>query len=1224
MRLFTLLLLLASAAFGGIANLQVIGVTPTQAVISYLAPDSAACTVEASTSATYSPLIYDVDPALFSGSNLDSRTGAVTNNRARTFVLGTRTAEVALDGRRLSRALQTETAHYFRVTCGVDAATGDFVTANIALGSTYNEALPTDPANPGVSAWPSIDWSGTDWVIDPQTGVRARLFTRPGQGAASPTTASFTDVALGTGWNDASNVLVDDSNSATTTTQNPLFVARRNLATGYATYDWTRGLDRMGSFLYVQLRVKGTSLAAAEPDRTFSVCLSVNGSDCAPNAVIHDVTLTDTPDWCKVDGGALIKTCIIGTTVPVLDYWTSVGNKGIAKANMVAHYGVKATLASGILTIPTSSMPVGELWDSNSRISLCLTGACGTTYDICNGGTPYAIANVNTPRNLTITVPPADGTYDWCGANFGVLIQKKNSSADQISLQYIGLTTSWSTGQSGKDAGMFYLAAPSSTNGGWRLLLENDVQTPHLMWINTSTGETRFLGLGYAWYDPPTCPGMYACSTGVANFQTGDPNVLWCLCQAKLLKETYVGTDAARTDGAKWDTVQTVHVTNVATLVYAYEPTINSSIYPGVSLWGVQNNLLYFMMRNNQGTMGWMVAFDPLKVDTYPGCVGGGKPGCVVAVRNTWSNYPCRWCGWHTYILDPTSTTDWSNIHAADLAGGSNAGAGPFTTTLASSMGLPMTTCPDPSLNILGIPDWPTGDNCSAITVTGNPCDPTPAASETARDAGCSDPANYYFLQLVGQGDWFLVNQGATYEMVRYLIGTGNSWTVERHYGYYGAQSFTSGATLTAKCGIDNPALSPTVASAQAGHAWWNSTLYPHGTGQVADLVFTPLAHGFDRGERSLAYFNYCPWAYDGCEGYRTGVKPGILGQANQTWAKTNPTFAGASGVGDPNTVNTHPAFSHPWATDNSINTYTDARGLCQSGGVSGTFTLVSGQLWSATGLTLNRKQLPTIASCGSHPLLDISGPGSSISTTSADSYKYCVALKVDECRSGAAAGSVWVNCPKVNSGTCPTNGASGGGWDDQNICVAPNGAYTQSLVQMGLYPQFQEGIYNRIVSRAFSRYRWVSPYWNFHLTPDGKHGFALTSWLDGIRSEWVDYQMPTYPGRDSVNRGTFVPVSAALVTVPVGTDNAIVEFGYNPDFYCTSRQEVCVANAGAISESTPFYWASETYSGLPCGSGCTVVIPALSQRILYYRVKLRNVSNEVIYTSPTGMMATQ
>src|SRR4051812_42585654 len=137
MRYFVITLA-TSMAYGAIGNLQVRGVTSTQAIVAYRAPDTNACIVEVSESPSYRPLAHDVDPTLFAGSNLDSRPESTTSGLSRVFVAGKRRAEKGLNDRWYSRALQAFTTHYFRITCGSSQAAGSFLTANIALGNTYN------------------------------------------------------------------------------------------------------------------------------------------------------------------------------------------------------------------------------------------------------------------------------------------------------------------------------------------------------------------------------------------------------------------------------------------------------------------------------------------------------------------------------------------------------------------------------------------------------------------------------------------------------------------------------------------------------------------------------------------------------------------------------------------------------------------------------------------------------------------------------------------------------------------------------------------------------------------------------------------------------------------------------------------------------------------------------------------------------------------------------
>ena len=147
-----------SLAYGGVGNVQVRGVTATQSVLSYTAPDNNACQIELSESQTYAPLAHDVDPVLFAGSNLDNRPESLPSGMQRVFVAGKRRADKALDGHWYSRALQAFTTHYFRITCGSSQAKGQFLTANIGLGSTYLDPLAPDPA---VSSRPYYSVTGS-------------------------------------------------------------------------------------------------------------------------------------------------------------------------------------------------------------------------------------------------------------------------------------------------------------------------------------------------------------------------------------------------------------------------------------------------------------------------------------------------------------------------------------------------------------------------------------------------------------------------------------------------------------------------------------------------------------------------------------------------------------------------------------------------------------------------------------------------------------------------------------------------------------------------------------------------------------------------------------------------------------------------------------------------------------------------------------------------------
>ena len=125
---FPLLALAPGVLAQSVITPRVVGTTSTQAVISYTAPDTNACTIVVSESPTLSPVVHDVDATLFTGANLDSRQADLNNGQQRIFVAGKRQSDLALNGKLYSRALQVSTQHYFQVTCGASVASGSFAT----------------------------------------------------------------------------------------------------------------------------------------------------------------------------------------------------------------------------------------------------------------------------------------------------------------------------------------------------------------------------------------------------------------------------------------------------------------------------------------------------------------------------------------------------------------------------------------------------------------------------------------------------------------------------------------------------------------------------------------------------------------------------------------------------------------------------------------------------------------------------------------------------------------------------------------------------------------------------------------------------------------------------------------------------------------------------------------------------------------------------------------
>ncbi len=177
-KLLVLAGLLSSSLRPAALAVRVVGTTNTQAVLSYTAPDANACVIKVSENSSLSPLVHDVDPTLFPGTNLDSRTGTVISGTSRIVVAGKRVTEKGADGRFYSRALQTYTTHYYQLTCGSSVATGTFQTANIALGNTYADVPQVDSAT-GQAIVPTFPDDRTTPVIDPQTGALVKRLWLP-------------------------------------------------------------------------------------------------------------------------------------------------------------------------------------------------------------------------------------------------------------------------------------------------------------------------------------------------------------------------------------------------------------------------------------------------------------------------------------------------------------------------------------------------------------------------------------------------------------------------------------------------------------------------------------------------------------------------------------------------------------------------------------------------------------------------------------------------------------------------------------------------------------------------------------------------------------------------------------------------------------------------------------------------------------------------------------
>lgn len=395
--------------------------------------------------------------------------------------------------------------------------------------------------------------------------------------------------------------------------------------------------------------------------------------------------------------------------------------------------------------------------------------------------------------------------------------------------------------------------------------------------------------------------------------------------------------------------------------------------------------------------------------------------------------------------------------------------------------------------------------------------------------------------------------------------------------------------------------------AAMGNMVYWRFQTDAHGQALVIDQFFDGGGH-WDHGPLGRVTETGSGW------GAVVGAPPADhLNVPYTVQVQDSPFFAGARGLSWGSTTSKHPSYHQMagvapagelgWLLDmlpfDGGQFYSPASGA----------TPVSGQLYrynlateQASTAVLSRKQVPTLAASGGRALIDISGPGSAIGDTAADSFRYCVVLLPGECRTGSVAGDIFVNAPGVNTLQCA--GSDGPVPDRPDLCIGNLGAYQQAMVQSDLTGTARP----RVITYGLAGIRNSFFYSTAKALPDAS--WALFSWgvvkqgFGDLTNVWMAKLPPLV--EDGVDRSTFVRMPVSL-TAPAGTVSAAVEFGYlengTPDqHYCTSRREACVATT--VTDAVPFVYPSEGIAGVPCASSCTVTVPVVPGRVVYWQAR--------------------
>jgi hypothetical protein len=1225
--------------------------TATQAIVRVATDQTGSCTYRASESNTFTPLSHDVDQTLFPGANSDARTGAIVNGTSHVFVLGTRTAAKAADGKFYSRALQANTQHWVGVTCGQDAeVTQSFQTVNPPLGNTYPDTPPFDPQGFGNYAWPNIDWTDrTQSYIDPMTGILIKRMTDPADMGNTTPTMVF-KFALGNGaWSNAANAVSGTTvnlASINGDSTSGLFVGVGptaqyaggggtlfNLQPGFA----DNSIDDMAVYTYGN----GTATSSTD-DRTIEVCLTVDsGQTCATTPPL-EVVLPVAPAMAN-------PAAKIPATFP------SAGFKGwgapapirrdlILPMGVLPYGGGQATVnvannsgggATATLIGTPASWNTFTSWAPGSKIYIAGSApACTNNY--------CTISSIQGGSSLVIAEQP--GTLSgvaYNGANFGIKVVKK-TAVGQVNVSF-----NYAMEQGGQysnpASGAFNQCSrtPIVVSGQTGYLCTggtiNSVLAPLYFFIPAS-GSVSFISILQNPCSPP-----WQCTFGgdlyegdAVRFQSfsSDGFSAYMLVGVRNSSGGYLGSVVAQ---ATWNpNTSALTWTNLTPFASGHGLT---TLMANAS-WSSSKDAAYLtkpgigvgMQGVAAGRYAILSAAASQDAPNLLASLDLQAPGgpAIVSATDTWSSSTLRWAAVHTTNADENLGTyaylGVNPIGSRQSGDASHYWGGPFQvfptqiwkngawssdTSLSTSTNTAAgyaDTCPS-TINS----QWQSlvgQQKCIHMQLRGEPCSSWAGAQELS-DHPCPWDKTKSYLQDLAEGDLFTDVAGNwTNEQFRVVqkIGSTEIWA-ERWVGS-GCQLGPFGNMGT--CGIHANGWAGTMefngAIGQGGTAWFGLTA----TAIQADLTASNMGSqhsdvgtGVDSGKYT--------WVTGEPADVRYNLTASGMISAPSTALETigGTYFAGA--YWDPgDMVENYPSLRQWDAPASEKVWYLDWRAYLPASGFSvglerNTVTRVPGtsQVYqvsiSGTPNTPDLKRGTLTAWAGYHLLQDMSGPGSVI--TDSNVWQYCYAYNTGECVSGSSAGAAYLNVPMAT--VLSPSSCMAASYYANFPCIRTTFPMGGSGVQVDLSQPDPNMQHFRRLTMGLSGPGRQFDYANWRSTPDGQWAIFQSYWADGYRNDFFVAKLPPWPGVDpKTARNDYVrtrPIS--LAGTP--SDTIRIRFGYAENgppekLYCTSRQETCATDGSGVA---PFLFASEPQQYKTCGRECTVQIPAISGRIVYYQM---------------------
>jgi len=1106
----------------------------------------------------------DVNPALFAGADQCSREGNLINGFDVILVIGKRTVELDRSGvSKASRSLQCLTTYYYQLTVGSDTQTGEFTTTNLPLGNTYNEPV-FDHSRPGEYAYPTIDWTpaGKSKIyVDPLTGIGVKRMSGPGELVPSTQTglAFMSATSPGTGWIVSGLKAVYRGRS-----QSKIYYRIADSA-------WPGGAYGKSAD-FVTLALSGVSSASGN---SVNICITNDGINCAGATVSRELT-------------SVSKDYTVGDTDPILKFWRNSPNVPSTLHDIRTLAG-KATLAGNALT-----------WNSGDLFSLNVSSGGLITLD----GTDCVVSSVVHERLIMLRegqdgACAQDNSYSFTERNWGFLIWDSAANFDTLTIN----SATWNLGTSAYSffpaSGGYDLCSPVVTpgpTGNGHLCVNGGTFAQYLssnviFWIGDD-GTSNPIGMSNGTNSALLGGGACSSSTGWA-WDRRTAGLYYCLGTRAsdhatvIFSVRYTGSYepvAVPLDSPLSPATTTIVSGDISKMTASTAPLF--SLFTPNSGWVLigrqRDNLILQSSQSSQNSPAWVAVYS----------IPGNK---IISAFNTYGGSEGsanRWDDAHSVFT--TGDTDWILISAGspfDLPYSVNITSGALTSAY--------TQCPPNSFGV-------SGSQCSLINVSSLvPTDPANGAS--------------LFGQQLLPGDFFNVTKGGADdgEQVRAIVVNGPAIWVQRAVRTY-SYSLNNNHSGSLQLRVSTAAL----------HELWvnyvddpigQTLTKPYGLTVLEDPQTEDCHQVYSLGVflagclKQLPNVPQIPGA---------AVRPGPLPTSSSTtnpWnnpvftSGMNAPFATAAYVISGNQLENHPSRSQYTASGNELLPSFDGRpylgdlNIATSKTTSqvGTYTYkisAAGMAAQSPGncaaCVLNYRTQPFLVTSGARPVADTSPL---LSDTADANFTYCYVVTAGNCWPGSTTGELYVNVPYAATPFCSSSRFSQTP-SLSDICVTANTSTAHRVYQSanpdGADPS---GVYTRRLTSFFSPYKSESVYWNVRATPDAKWVYGNVNNLEGGRTELMMLSLPLFPQADSFNRGTFANVPVRVG--PHALAKVRARFGYAENgpadkYYCTSRQVACTTSGA------PFAWVDETQKVQDCPAGCTINIPAIPGRVLYYVVE--------------------